>query len=241
LLATLKKLPKAIGGNPKLEKFVLGQGEARAEATIWAFKALGTESRPFVPELFDLAHSSKNPAVSRRAQAALDILGADALLPLLAAVASGKIKDRADAISWLAAMHRLGLNARPGHGLQVSHPSLAGTNASLAVQVLLRCVEDKDLGVVTAAIRGLGVLHYEAGIVVPALARRLEDPRTSVRVQAAVSLSYFHEQALPAVPALRRALLDADDLVRYQATNSLQNITPDLFPRRVRNSPLAWE
>jgi hypothetical protein len=245
VLATVKKLPKAIAGNPKLEKFVLGQGEARAEATIWAFKALGTESRPFVPELFELAHSSKNPAVTRRAEAALDNLGSDALLPLLAAISSGKIKHRAGAISWLTTMRSPGMNAGLGmpllSRLQVPRPSLAGTNASLAVPVLLRCIEDKDVEVATAAIRALGVLHCEAGIVVPALARRLEDPRTSVRVQAAVSLSYFHEQALPAVPALRRALLDADDMVRYQATNSLQNIAPEMFPSKVRSSPSAWE
>src|SRR6266480_4402083 len=71
VVAKLQKLPKALGGGPKLERWVLGNGEARAEATIWVFKALGPEARPIVPELFDLANSSKNPAASRRAQAAL--------------------------------------------------------------------------------------------------------------------------------------------------------------------------
>ena len=99
VLATLKKLPKAIGRNSKLEKFVLGKGEAQAEATIWGFLALGSEAKPIVPELFELAHSSKSPAVTRRAEAALDNLGPDTLLPLLAAIASGKIKHQTDAIS----------------------------------------------------------------------------------------------------------------------------------------------
>jgi hypothetical protein len=249
VLATLKKLPTAIAGNPGLEKFVLGQGEARAEATIWAFKALGAEARPIVPELFELSYSSKNPATSRRAEAALDNLGADGLAPMLAAIASGKIKHRAGAISWLTAFRPVDLNLSPLHSRlpmpalheQVSRSSSWGTNAALAVPVLLRFTGDRDSEVAVAAMKALGMLRLDAPEVVPVLADRLKDSRPSVRIAAAEYLSWFGEEARPALPALVEALHDAEYLVRYQVTNSLRSIAPDLFPRKARSAMPAWE
>jgi hypothetical protein len=209
-VAVLKKFPKSIANNQKLERWVAGPGAERADATVWAFKVLRAEAAPIVPALLRLSCDTSRPAVARRAQAALDNLGAAAIRPLAAALSVGKIEYPKAAISWLSE-----------HGR-------SDTNVTL--DVVLRLVGHSDRQVAAEAVRALGVLHSDAPRVVPVLTERLSDRDSSVRSTAAMSLSWFHQQARSAVPALLKALQDSDDMVRYQASHTLENVAPELVP-----------
>ena len=61
-----------------------------------------------------------------------------------------------------------------------------GTNASLAVPALLRCLRDQDENLAASAANSLGRLAAEPDFVVPALATNLLHPAPYVRRKAAL-------------------------------------------------------
>jgi hypothetical protein len=231
MLATLQKFPKAIGANPELQKLVLGNGEARADATVWVFRALGAQASDVAPDLLRLFLDPTRPVVSKRAQTALESLGENALASLTAAVMSGKLKQRTAYVSW------------------VSRYFYAAEDPTLQ-SVLLDLTGDKDREVAVEAINTVGqrayyartvrTNHASAASALPVLIERLEDPRPTVRIAAAQALSSLDEDGRSALVALKKLFNDEDYLVRDQATNSLHDIAPDLFPPTHTHPPRIW-
>jgi HEAT repeat protein len=204
-VAVLKKLPKPLATNQKLERWLFGPGEERARSTVWAFKILGPEARPIVPDLARMMDGSRL-AASSFARKALDNLGGDALPPLLAAVASGRFTNRLALISW------------------IQHTPNLGASAALALPLLINCASNEDLSIALEATETLGHFCYDSAKVVPALIGRLDDPRYQVRLAAATALVTYREDALIAVPALLRTLNDSDISVRDAAKRALRAI-----------------
>jgi HEAT repeat protein len=212
-VAVLKKLPKPLATNQKLERWLFGPGDERARSTVWAFKVLGPDARPIVPDLAHLMDNPK-PTVSRLARQALDNLGGAALPPLLAAAASGRFTNRLTLISW------------------IQHAPNLGASAALAMPLLMQCASNEDLFIAMEATGTLGHFCFDSEKVVPVLIGRLDDSRYEVRLAAAGALVTFREDALPAVPALLRTLNDSDISVRDAAKRALVAIvgsgwTPD--------------
>jgi hypothetical protein len=204
-VAVLKKCPKPLATNQKLERWVLGPGEERARSTVWAFKVLGPAARPIVPELARLMDDPK-PAVSRLGRQALDNLGGAAMPPLLAALATGRFTNRLGLISW------------------IEHAPNLGANTVLAIPFLMQCASNEDLSIAMEATGALGHFCYDSEKVVPVLIGRLDDSRYQVRLAAASALVTFREDALPAVPALLQTLNDSDISVRDAARRALRAI-----------------
>ena len=194
------------------------------EAQPWRSKLrLAADKMPAVISSSRIAVLLLNERAERRAENALcsfRILGPPAIseltrsakegLPsLLTVLVDTRQQDRALATSYIAYMEEL------------------GTNASLAVPVLVQCLSEKDSEVAVAAADAFGKLKVEPGAAVPALADSLQDSRPRVRVASANSLADFGEQARPAVPALVKALSDSDIHVRGRVTNALLQIAPE--------------
>jgi hypothetical protein len=153
--------------------------ERRAMGAISAFRALGAQAQPAVPEL---GRMITNPASC--APPAIYALGGmgQAGLPLL-----------------IAALNNESAGARPWIADEIA---LMGTNAGPAVPSLLRCLQDTNEILACHAAEALGHIRADPSVVVPALAKSLKDARTDVRLSGAWALSKFTNEA--AIRALQK-------------------------------------
>jgi hypothetical protein len=64
-----KKILKwpVVGGRPDVQRLICGETQHRADTAVTAFKILGLEARPALPELRRLAHNSQAPQTANRA------------------------------------------------------------------------------------------------------------------------------------------------------------------------------
>jgi hypothetical protein len=180
-----------------------------------AFKALGDQAAPLVPELTRLTQDP-SPIVADNALESLVLMGTNGFPAVFAALHNPKHPYRGRAAALLGAAHFLGSNAEP------------------AVVELVAALNDPALD--QAAAHALGELKLRPDIVVPALARCLEKTNSdpNLRAIAAISLIWFEEKSAPALPYLTNALNDPDPDVRKQAAGSIQSIHFDILRAQAR-------
>jgi len=177
--------------------------------TVRAFKALGDQASPLIPELTRLGRDP-SPIVADSALNALALMGTNGFPPLFAAIHNRNHPYRARATFLLGSAHFLGSNAQP------------------AVVELVSVLKDTDPDACMAAAHALGELKVGAEIAVPALALSLTSTNVGVRVFSAGSLMWFDERAQGALPALTNLLTDPEFDVRREATNTISSITSAL-------------
>jgi len=148
--------------------------------------------------------------------------GPDGVPPLLQIIAQGTGERRIKAIVHIADM-----------------PDL-GTNASVVVAVLMKCLDENDESVAACAANSLGRLGRETKKVVPALIGLLHDQRPAVSTSAweALGMLADNRAAVPdlqrAVPELATAKEDPIPKVRECATNALVKIAPEVLTNGVK-------
>lgn len=172
-----------------------------------AFKILGEQAAPAIPDLVRLLHDRK-PWKSERAANALAVIGRLGLSPLLDALSDTNFPYRGP-LPW--AFRYLGKDANP------------------AIPVLIRCMQDGDDVTAELAFTAWRELGIENEEVVPTLtndfaAKDAEVRRRAVRAFAFLVTFGLSDQANQAVPALRGMLNDPDHRVREEASNTLAQI-----------------
>lgn len=170
------------------------------------FAVLGPDGRSAVHELTRLAMTTSSEARAYRCINALMGIGPDVIPAFNAILANPHSKGRFIAAGYLVRF---------------------STNASPAIPVLIKSLDDNDELVAMRAAATLGELRLSNAVVIPALSAHLRSTSARRRVAAAVGLTGFGRAAEPAVPQLRQALGDTSDTVRESATNALMNIAPE--------------
>jgi hypothetical protein len=185
---------------------------------IGAFRALGAQARPAIPDLiklltpaYEAAHRSlsESDAQLKESQAiaaatVLRIIGEAAIDPLLAALRSKDPQTRFGAAMALENFGRYGTDVLPD---------------------LINALEDENKNVRWRAARTIGDLRQMPEISVPALARRVsDDPAVNVRLYAISALNKFGGDAIAALPQLSRAANDADAYVGSEAKEVLGKV-----------------
>jgi hypothetical protein len=182
----------------------------QGEDSLVYFDMLGPDARTAVPELTLIMKHADSARVRERAMYALARTGKEGLRPLIETLADPKNRDRRAAAYAIGDMKD------------------QGTVASLAVPILVKCLEDADPNMSSAAATVLGELGLEASIAVPGLTNCLQSSDPYVREEAISALGNFGEKARAALPSLLVvASIDADYSVRESATNALSEIAPD--------------
>jgi hypothetical protein len=188
---------------------------AEAGGVLDYFAALGSRASPAIPELTRIMSDGTEPERAGFAAFALSKIGVEGLPPFLALIGNPHASSpvRRYAIMAIADIPKL------------------GTNASVVVGALVRCLSDPDGAVASRAGYAIGKLALEPDLAVPALAKALQNPNADVRHAAARALGKFGDQARPAAAALVKALNDSDFSVRLYATNALRKIAPEVLPK----------
>jgi HEAT repeat protein len=102
-----------------------------------------------------------------------------------------------------------------------------GPPAKEAVPSLMRWATDTNLPVLCSALRALGEIRAEPGLVLPVLTNAPHSATPVVRMNAVAALGDLGPDAKPAVPALVEMLNDSVPEVRRNATNALKAIDPE--------------
>ena len=196
---------------------------ARRNYHAWAaLRLLGPKATSAVPEVSRIAMDSGSYEVMGHAVIFLSESGPDGVPPLLQIIAQGTGERRIKAIVHIADM-----------------PDL-GTNASVVVAVLMKCLDENDESVAACAANSLGRLGRETKKVVPALIGLLHDQRPAVSTSAweALGMLADNRAAVPdlqrAVPELATAKEDPIPKVRECATNALVKIAPEVLTNGVK-------
>jgi len=190
----------------------------RALAAWEAIPRLGPAGRSAIPRLTVLANDHNDNSVAHLATTALAALEA---IPALITVATNQqVKARGSAILYLGQLR----------------------NAA-AVPALLQCLEELNSSVSWEAVRALGLIHQEQGVVVPALVRALRRVpnipsravigQRDIRFHLAWAIAEFGTNADSAVPELLRhlSLLDQRDSLSCQFVSTLCRVSaqPDIL------------
>jgi hypothetical protein len=138
------------------------------------------------------------------------MLGKDALPPLIGVLTNSASPDRPDAAFMLGAL---------------------GSNALPAVPELVKSLESSNMLLVIVAANTLGQLALEPGMVVAALANCVTNSQPMIRQSVMRALGHFGQEGRPAIPALSAGLNDADSSVREAATNALLKIAPEVLEK----------
>jgi hypothetical protein len=192
--------------------------------TLSAFRALGADAIPAIPELIELMDAAHKAAGFSNAEPierlthrkiaftalALKAMGEKAAGPLVEALASERRERRFGAAMALEPFEE---------------------QSQVVVPALIQVLSDKDEDVRWRAARSLGELHALPEQTVPALARSLrEDYAANVRCYVISALEKFGSDADSALPDLRKATNDPDSVVRDYARKALKTITTKRQP-----------
>ncbi len=202
--------------------------DTRAQAAAFAFQPLGDLAQPAIPELTATMNHSPYRGQSLHAIIALSYIG-KADIPALS-----------DALTNTNVLNRFCVAGIFGYS-----PALT-TNSASVLPLLVRCLNDPEVGVRSSAAFSLGKLAEQdrshATLVVPALTNCLSSTQRkfgSQRAQVIDALGAYGELAQEAAPLLLKET-KAEDLtvpsgspipVRVAATNALLKISPDLLPQ----------
>ena len=176
LAAVRNKMPKMFRGG-RLVGWWLSAGDwNRLTLANSGFELLGSNASPAVPEL-TRRMNTRNSRSGAFAVDALQFIGTNGLAPMLTALTNTQSPNRASIV----------------RGLE--HPiKIMGTNAGPAIEVLARCVGDKDIVVATLSV---DTLRSSAGrSAVPALTALLNNPDPYVRNRATNALYQIAPEVL---------------------------------------------
>jgi hypothetical protein len=163
----------------------------RGENAVYVFDWLGSNADPTIPQLTELARNADRN-LSSRGQLALYAIGKPSFSAFVELISETNTP---------AHVRRGAIEFLDGLILNEFHLEV-GTNASLAVPVLIRSLRDPDVKVATRAGWILGILGVESNQCVPALNDALKDDRPDVRKKAIEALQRF------GVPASTNAITD---------------------------------
>jgi HEAT repeat protein len=210
------KVPQLFGIRRVLGWWLVAQDNHRVGIAMSAFRLLGTNSSPALPEL-TRRMLTRNSSSGLMAIYALENIGSSGLRPLLSAATNNQAPNR----QWIV---RSLLNPIGS----------ADTNtAAEAVTVLAQCLGDKDTRVALEAAMALAWVKVSPEIAVAALTKALADPRHEIRQRSAEALGHFGVAANPAVPTMTTLLNDSDPYVRQFTEDALRQIAPEALT----NSP----
>jgi HEAT repeat protein len=188
----------------------------RANTSVFVLSLLGNRAKAAIPRLTEMLNPATDFAVRLRAARSLECIGEDGLPPLLAVLAQTNAPNR----------HFMASRVAKSSGLE--------RNATLAIPVLVHCLDDSDPEISLNAVYALRRLAGKSPLVVPALTNCLrESAAPHLRRNATWALGQYGEQARVAMPLLLNQLTDPDLGVRIQTTNALQKIAPEVLT----NSP----
>src|SRR5271169_1865264 len=188
--------------HPILQRFVGSFGttkrELLADASLSAFRSLGTNAASAIPELTGLMRKASTPQTALRAMEALSQIGTNGLPPLISAIQDPQYPLRQKAVLTIAFMPA----------------SLA--SSAVRTPLLIQCLSNTtDPRIPLAAAWGLGRDKYAPQLAIPALTRCLASAGASeqLRCAAVQSLARFGAQATNALPELTNALTDSSLMV----------------------------
>lgn|ERR1043166_238341 len=167
-----------------------------------AVAILGPNASGMIPELLAVIHRSTTERPKLAAVGALARIGSGSMQLLIEMIQSSPLLIR------IAAITEIGKT---------------GTNAAVAVPVLIECL-NKDEGTAASAAEALGRIRLEPTIVIPALTQALRDPRDSVRLSAVAALAEFETEARTALPELLKLREDPWLAVRMGTSNAIRII-----------------
>jgi HEAT repeat protein len=161
---------RRIGTNaiPWLLRWIRSEQLQTNHLAIRGISLLRTNANLLVPELTRLVNDWKSSTAWSNAIPALETLGNDGFFPLLRAATN---YNAPSALRWKAvqSIGRLG-----SHMNGVGSLAMLGTNAAIAVPVLIRCLHDDDWRVAAEAASALGIYTIEPTLAVPALIASLQ-------------------------------------------------------------------
>jgi HEAT repeat protein len=219
LKSFFRRLPKRFIPRP-LSGWAWGDydEDTRAHGSALVIAQLGGGAKAAIPQLVEMLNNTNHARVSDRAAIALALMGEQGLQPLLDALA----KTNTPELTRRTVANRIGISRN------------LERHASLAVPVLVKCLEASDPKIQYGAADALGRIVAEPLVVIPALTNCLnESTREDVRYAATWALGRYGEQARAAVPLLLTQLTNRDAAVRNWTTNTLHQIAPEVLT----NSP----
>jgi hypothetical protein len=203
--------------HPILQRFVGSFGttkrELLADASLGAFRILGTNAASAIPELTGLMRNASTPQTAFRAMVALSQIGTNGLPPLISAIQNPQYPLRQKAV------------------LTIVFMPASPASCAVTTPLLIQCLSNTtDQRIPPVAAMGLGRDKYAPQLAIPALARCLVNAGASeqLRCAAVQSLARFGAQATNALPELTNALTDSSLTVRSAATNAIEKITSDV-------------
>jgi hypothetical protein len=196
---------------------VNGKAKMRSYNSLFAFRILGTNASPAIPELARFVTDARNRDRKAAAQALAHIGGRDALPPLLAALKDKTVPDLDRALIAGAIPY---LNYR---GVQLTN----------AVPIMIACLQETNSYVPSLAAYTLGTFLVQPEQCVPALTNAARSNDYRVRRNAIRSLGMFGAEATNAIDAISNALNDPERSVRTEATNALREIAPEVMTNGV--------
>ena len=183
--------------------------ELRAIGACNAYTVLGDRARPSIPELTRILNDTTKRWTCWNAAGALGDIGVEARPALIAALSSNNERARESAAMGI---RRLGTNAGP------------------AIPLLLRCLYDRNEGVMHHAAIALGyIMKLDPDRVVPGFLNLLETSNRNVQVTALRALGNYGSSARRAVPGLIQYLnaSNHDTWVRDETRAALLKISPE--------------
>ncbi len=197
----------------------LGWRFARAKGAMQAFRVLGPLAFSAIPELARLVTSQFGAGEHPFAidQGVVQPPCAQFVLPALGAIGP-------DSLSFILTIVTNKTYTSATRATALEAVEAMGTNALLALPVVLQCAEDSQEFVALAALESLNAFGQHDQRVFVALTNALHHPAQGVRFRAMAALKPYGAQALP---ALLYAFNDTSYGVRYNALTTLVRIAPE--------------
>jgi HEAT repeat protein len=191
-----------------LDSIFADKREQRAKTAQLALAALGDEAAPVIDEVWKLTYVN-NHQIADRALAVLSRTGTNGMRALIQIVND----PRHPRSSWAVPHFR--------------DTKYLGTNASQAVDLLVRLALSHDVGYDHMATVELGLLGLDPEKAVPALQTVLNTRDNWRRSLAAESLGQFGPNAGPALPDLFKAFADPDPHLNRVVRQAILEIEPN--------------
>ena len=207
---------------PWLLRWIRSDQPETAHLGIRGLALLGTAGSRAIPELARLSSNWQTSSAWSNAISGLEVLG-NAGFPYLLAAATNPAAPWELRLKAVQSLRHLG-----AHMNGLGYLAALGTNAALAVPVLIRCAQDPDCPVAAEAAGALGDYTIEPGLSVPALAAVLQSRTNSARSATAGE----------GRPGWR-----GEDLVRWAAAHALRDFAEVIhrggFPDNLTLPPAA--
>lgn len=183
----------------------------RSAEALFAFRLLGTEASPAVPELARLMHDK--PENFRAANALAYIGGRNAVVALLMAMKDKVTSDNRRMLI-MSAMQHLSYN---------------GAELTEATPAFIEYLQSTNQYVASLAAFTLGHFKLEPQLSVPELSNAVLSLNFRVRRNSIQALGEFGSAAMPAIDVVSNALFDSDSHIRDVATNAVLRIAPQML------------